>query len=189
MWRFRGRADGVVPVAGTSGLPIFVREVHPEFLRPFSASDVGEVLGSVPARFLAGLVGVHLLGGSQKQAKAASSALFHYGCYGRGRICLHPFPRRLMTWRIRSLPKPDVMREYERFGAKYEGRPGNYTLSFSKASLTRFYLYDVLLHEIGHHVDHRPRGRDRRESESFANWFAAEQARHLASESSGEATA
>ena len=182
MWRFRGRPKLVVPVVSAPGLPIFVRRLHPDFLRPFSPDDVGEVLSSVPARFLLGLVGVHLLAGSLKQAKAASSQLFHYGCYGNGRICLHPFPRKLVRRRLSHLPKPDVMRAYQRAGAEYEEHGGGYTLSFSEASLTRFYLYDVLFHEIGHHVDRQLQRHGRRESESFAKWFAVEQARQLTCE-------
>jgi len=53
-------------------------------------------------------------------------------------------------------------------------------LEFTETSLSRFYLYDVLLHELGHHVDRRERQHDRRASENYAKWFAEVQARSLA---------
>lgn len=48
-------------------------------------------------------------------------------------------------------------------------RSKNYDLN----ALPTFYLQDVLMHEIGHHVDGRP-NTTKKERESFADWFAAE---------------
>jgi hypothetical protein len=43
------------------------------------------------------------------------------------------------------------------------------TLQFDSSSLRRFYLYDVLLHEVGHHVD---RDHMSENAERYASWFA-----------------
>jgi hypothetical protein len=43
------------------------------------------------------------------------------------------------------------------------------TLRFDAESLRIFYLYDVLLHEIEHHIDG---GRSQGEVERFAHWFS-----------------
>src|SRR5260221_172325 len=41
------------------------------------------------------------------------------------------------------------------------------TVTFDKESLRRFYLFDVVLHEVGHHVDrHRTSG----DAERYARW-------------------
>ena len=72
------------------------------------------------------------------------------------------------------------MREYARVGAIYIKGKAHFEMRFSEASLRRFYLNDVLLHEVGHHVDSVSGRRDRRASESYAKWFAAEQAKRLA---------
>ena len=183
-WRFRGTPEVVVPVKGSSGVSIYVRRLHPAFLRPCSPSEVAEVLASIPPAFLAGVESVHLLGGSLKQVRAASSKLFHYGCYSAGRICLHAFPRVLLNQRFRSLPKPHVMHEHLRAGAVYAKEGARYMLRFSELSLNRFYLYDVLLHEVGHHVERGLQRRGRRGAEGYARWFAVERAKHLLAGSS-----
>jgi hypothetical protein len=75
--------------------PIFVRPLHPAFLRPCTPEDVCNILTSVPLAWLAGLEGVFLLGGTRKQDKS-SSGLFRIGAYGGNKIYLHAFPRRQM---------------------------------------------------------------------------------------------
>ena len=54
---------------------------------------------------------------------------------------------------------------------------GRWFLHFTKASLRWFYLYDVLLHELAHHIDERTFTRPKDAAERFAEWFAQEQAR------------
>jgi hypothetical protein len=54
---------------------------------------------------------------------------------------------------------------------------GRWFLQFTEASLRRFYLCDVLLHELAHHIDERTFSRPTDAAERFAEWFAQEQAR------------
>jgi len=179
-WRFNGRPALVLPVEGRTGLPIFTRPLHSAFLRPFEPSDVAAVLAGVPPSFLLDVQGVYLLGGSLKQARAATSDLFHYGCYGQGRISLHAFPRGKFHQRLARAPKPSVRQAFARAGVKFTNEGGGYSVEFSESSVRQFYLYDVLLHELGHHVDRRGRMKDRRSSERYAKWFAETQSRRLA---------
>ena len=44
-------------------------------------------------------------------------------------------------------------------------------MCFSLRSLRRFYLYDVLLHELGHHVDKRADEKNNAARERYAEWF------------------
>jgi hypothetical protein len=71
------------------------------------------------------------------------------------------------------LPKPSVRREYERAGAFWRQVTGGWQLEFAPESLRRFYLNDVLLHEVGHHVNRGSR-KNKRDAEAFANWMAIE---------------
>lgn len=178
-WRFKSRPAVVVTVDGRDGLPIFVRPLHSAFIRPFGPTEVAAILANIPAAFLLEVQGVYLLGGSLKQIKVASSDLFHFGCYAQGRIVLHPFPRAKLTQRLVRAPKPSVLQRYKRAGVTFTKHGEAYHLDFSEFSLRQFYLYDVLLHELGHHVDRRLRHNDRRASERYAKWFAEAQARKL----------
>jgi hypothetical protein len=145
----------------------------PSFLLPVTCADVIETLDRVPTRFTAGLRAVFLLGGSAKQKQVASGRLFAYGSYGYGFIFLHAYPANQMTEVWPHLPKPSVRREYERAGAVWRQVTGGWQLEFTPESLRRFYLNDVLLHEVGHHVD-RGSGKNKRDAEAFANWMAIE---------------
>jgi len=73
--------------------------------------------------------------------------------------------------------KPSEIQRYTRFGAqvKSTGHRG-VTVAFDELSLKHFYLYDVLLHELGHHADRLKRGG---EAERYAKWFAEFQQTHL----------
>ncbi len=73
----------------------------------------------------------------------------------------------------KRLPKPNIQREYERIGANYYFKNGYWTRSFDEMSLKRFYTRDVLIHELGHHVD-RKNNKDYNAKERFAEWFVEE---------------
>ena len=160
-----------------SPLPVFEAALHDDFIRPASGVEIAATLELVPAEFLTGLAGVFLLSGTRKQARALR--LFRYGCYASGDIHLHAFPKALLHLNLKGDLKPSVEREYLRAGAKIRRGRGGSVLEFDPASLRAFYLYDVLLHEVGHHVDERVDSRPCRAAERFAEWFAEAQAREL----------
>lgn len=153
-------------------IAIVVRDTHPNFLSPATAQEVQDILLRVPPEFLAGLTTVYLLGGTSKQDKVAFGKLFRYGCYQFFNIYLHAFPKRMLTQRYSKLPPPDVMQEYERIGAKWIQDRDGWLFQFSLETLRAFYLRDVLLHEVGHHVD-RPNlfSKNDADCERYAHWF------------------
>lgn len=158
-------------------LPIFSVPLHPLFLRPCTAADVLNVLSKVPRRFLPGLSGVYLLGGSAKQAVAANGSLFRFGCYMPGYIFLHAFPRDGLSLMLTSGLKPSTIQEYRRAGARVATCGDKSEVLFDEESLRRFYLFDVLLHEVAHHVDKHVFERPNRDAERFAEWFVQERNR------------
>ena len=162
-----------------SGLiSIFVRNLHPEFIYPVSLEDIKEFLDKISPNFLKGLRSVYLLGGTSKQLKASKRS-FRYGCYESGTIYLYAFPQRMLKENWEKRPKPTTVEEYERVGAKWIQNDSGWWLEFDSTSLRRFYLYDVLLHEIGHHVDKQVWKRDTASAERYAEWFAQEYARMI----------
>jgi len=178
------RPAATIDFAGLSSpIPIFSRGPHRAFVHPCSVADVQAVLSSCPARYLDDLEAVFLLAGSSKQEKALK--LFRYGCYSASQIYLHAYPRSIFVQRYESAPPPHIRRLYKRFGVELGESDGGWTLRFNEHSLRRFYLYDVLLHELGHHVDSRVDSRPNRDAERYAEWFAEEQARRLEEPSAG----
>lgn len=152
-------------------ISIVVRDLHSKFMRPFAVEDVRDTLLRVPPEFLARLETIYLLGGTSKQDKVAFGNLFRYGCYWYCRIALHAFPQRLLSERYSKLPAPDIMQEYERAGATWTHDKEGWLFQFKPETLRAFYLYDVLLHEVGHHVDRRNIEKSTKDAERYANWF------------------
>jgi len=164
-------------VARSEGpLGIFERALSPGFSRPWTAEEVAEVLRGVPAHFLSELEGVFSMAGTTKQRRLQ---VLTHGMYYRNRIYLFPVPSERMAKGWRCSPKASEVQRYQRFGAQVKSPSrGGKSVMFDEASLRRFYLYDVLLHEVGHHYD---QGRSGQEGERFARWFAEFQRAHLAS--------
>jgi hypothetical protein len=87
---------------------------------------------------------------------------------------LYAFPRRRLEWRRKGLPRPHVLQEYERAGALFRQDGDEVVCLFDRSALKTFYLRDVLIHEIGHHVDRFNRRRGAKKAERFAHWFVRE---------------
>lgn len=147
----------------------------PGWIHPLSAADVSAVLNRIPACFLHGLKGVLWCRGSHKQLRSISQVPF--GCYDFhwNVIALFPFPKERSIEYARK-PKPSHRLEYERHGAKWFKEDSGWRLTFTPEALRSFYLRDVLIHEVGHHVDHLTRRghRSYQAHEGFAEWFATE---------------
>lgn len=155
-----------------SDLIVKKSSLHPQFIMPITVEDVEKKLDSLPSQFLEGLKGVMLLGGSNKQLKTAYSNLSCYGAYSDRVIFLAPFPRKQLTISSVNLPAPHLKKDYEKAGAIYFFKNDNWYRYFSLSALKTFYLNDVLVHELGHHVDRH--SQNDRDAEKYAEWFARE---------------
>ena len=163
--RMRARAE--VPLGIGEPVEVFERPLAPGFVLPVTVGDVVAVLGRIPSAFLSGLTGVYLMAGTAKQRRRRSLT---FGLYQTGRIHLFPVPQQRLVEGWRCASRPADLAKYTKFGAiTSASEGGSTTLTFDDESLRRFYLYDVLLHEIGHHVD---RFDSARYPERFALWFA-----------------
>jgi hypothetical protein len=151
---------------------IVVEEPHADFVRPLTRANISDTLAKVPFEFTEGLDAVILLSGSTKLAKV-SRRQFCYGTYLDGRVFLAPFPKSLLLRTYKRPPKPSILLEYKRAGAEVRETAQGLVVEFSVDALTRFYCRDVLLHEVGHHVD-RHFKKTERKHEGFADWFATE---------------
>jgi len=170
--KMRPRAEVEFP-SGAS-VPVFHRKLRDGFLRPWSFEDVLEVLRAVPHEHLYELQSVYLMGGTASQEKSRKVI---FGEYSWLHIYLFPLPASKLTQRWKSMPKPNVVHEYTRFGALVTPLPnGAANLQFDESSLRLFTLYNTILHEIGHHVDRLGRSDN---AERYADWYAQYQREHL----------
>jgi hypothetical protein len=87
-----------------------------------------------------------------------------------------------------KVPNPTFLQAYTRAGATLVRRHTGVEISFDTDSLRTFYLCDVLIHEIGHHVAGPERAASQ-QSERFAKWFASEYGYRLSSGGTSQAEA
>ncbi|MCL2623681.1 MAG: hypothetical protein FWD31_08460 [Planctomycetaceae bacterium] len=165
----------VLELANDVKISIYVRPLQEDFIRPYNVADVEKTLRSVPIPFLKGIGRIILLGGTKKQNQTAWSKMFRYGAYCEwGWIALTAYPRRMMTLDHDGPIQPHHQHEYQRTFTKTWQEGDKWYVKFDEESLKRFYLQDVLIHEIGHHVDWCRRKHWRDVTEEFAEWFARE---------------
>jgi len=162
--KMRPRAE----VARGTEVPLGInRPLAQGFVRPWSVEDVADVLQSIPDQFLTGLTGVFLLGGTSRQRSLKRLA---YGIYSTNRVFLFALPERMLEQSLSKMPKPNVAHAYTKFGVTITpSDKGGAKLRFDAVSLRSYFLHDVLLHEVGHHVDREHRSDN---AERYATWFA-----------------
>ncbi len=144
-----------------------------EFLMPVTREEVRATLARVPAAFQRDLQAVFLLAGTRTQLKVVCGDLFSYGFYWADCIFLHPFPLQMLCSVYRHSPKPSDLLDYARVGAEITTETDGTVVRFDRRALKKLYLQDVLIHEIGHHVDRANLGHPK-ENEAYARWFATE---------------
>ena len=161
------RPMAVVPRAEGDGLKVVERQLGAGFVRPFTAADVAAVLSCIPGGFLDELAGIYLMAGTAKQARTRVPT---YGMYWENEIFLFPVPaRRLVDGWFCSSNRAELQR-YLACGAALHSTRRGLIVRFDDESLRRFYLCEVLLHEVGHHVDRNRRSG--KAGERYADWFA-----------------
>lgn len=153
----------------------FLYESEPAtgFIQPLTLADIKKLLAYLPEVFFTGLRGIFLCPGSKKQGKFSSIIYGSYSDFYRV-IMIFPFPESMCLF-YRTQPKPSVCHEYERHGAIWKKEGRLWKLEFSLEALRSFYIRDVLIHELGHHVDNLVlRIKNLNHCERFAEWFALE---------------
>lgn len=111
-----------------------------DFIHPCRPAEVKARLLLMPEELIEGLRAVFLLGGTRKQQQCWRSNLACYGIYMHMQSCI--------------------------FLCAHPYQLGTFNLD----TLRDFYLDEVLVHEVGHHVDRRRRAA-RGDKEAFAHAF------------------
>ncbi|OEH92354.1 hypothetical protein [Bacillus solimangrovi] len=144
-------------------------------IHPINEDDIRKVLHKIPSEFLMNLRAIYLCSGSEKQKNYSNVRFGTYHDYYKT-IFLHPFPESKCI-QYDKKPKPSISLEYERHGAIWYKEGKGWNLQFDIHSLRSLYLKDVLIHEIGHHVEnisHDIKHKSYAQREKFADWFALE---------------
>ncbi len=134
-------------------------------------------IGELPKHHTEGLTHVWL----RHQQRSQRRPNFGSYCTGPGyrAIVLNPWPRSL-RWDLGT----KLYDSWKKWAVRYNATPkrirGRWYVTFTMEESRRFYLDDLILHEVGHHVDFRRRSKANRKSlEDFADQYAATWARWL----------
>ena len=148
----------------------FIKDKLPsDLIYPCSIKEIKDVLLKLPPNHIDGIKRIRL--SCQKNINADAS-------YIEGIITIYAIPREF-KFAYNYKPSDKTMREYAKYGAKWESI-GNYWFCYWKNELYKNYiLYHVLLHEIGHHMDEHHKSRGSLSKEAFAENYATEMEKFL----------
>ena len=154
------------------GLQIVKFSVHADFIMPLEIGDVEKALADLGPDAIQDLDIILLLSGTTRQKNFGRGARFGLYSPNRALIAIHAFPKKLQTMQFKRGLSPAVQHEYVRTGAVFNSPD---TVTLDEAAVRRFLLDDVLLHEIGHHLDrYNFASKSSKKAEGFAEWFATE---------------
>jgi hypothetical protein len=94
-----------------------------------------------------------------------------YGLQWGSAVYLYPIEETLVETFVQP-PRPQQKIETRMYGGRWAEEDGLWRLYWTPETIRDFYLNNILIHEVGHALDHR--NRSPRDRERFANWFAVE---------------
>jgi len=129
--------------------------------------EIRDRLARLPAHMLAALEVVQLSRITRKKQS--------FPCYGMqwgSTLYLYPIESSLTELYDRA-PTPAQFNEFRMYGGVWqEVPPRSWQLTWSESAIKDFYLNNILIHELGHLLDHRNTSYTDRER--YAEWFAVE---------------
>jgi hypothetical protein len=145
---------------------ILVQHPGNEYVHPVTPAEIRERLAMLPRQYQ-GFVDVIQL--SRMTRKRELFPL--YGLQWGTALYLYPIEMSLVETYVRA-PRPQQEIEARMYGGRWEYENGLWRLYWTTETIRDFYLNNILIHEVGHAVDHR--NRRAADRERFANWFAIE---------------
>uniref|UniRef100_A0A7C2K047 Uncharacterized protein n=1 Tax=Schlesneria paludicola TaxID=360056 RepID=A0A7C2K047_9PLAN len=136
------------------------------YVHPVTADEVRDRLAALPPAFARAVDVVQFSSMTRKRRL--------FPCYGMqwgSNIYLYPIEASLRERYLRP-PRPEQLIEAKMFGGVWSQEGPEWRLTWTPEAIRDFYLNNVLIHEIGHILDHRNTNPHAREQ--FAIWFATE---------------
>lgn len=147
-----------------------------DFFFPLKVSEALEVLKTLPQEHIEGIT--HLWFRKIKKSEYLSTKVnfAEYICgSGVKVVILYPWPKTLMLNFFNKKPSVKLLKEYSRWTTDLRFENQEWKLFWTQENLKRFYAENLLLHEIGHHLDSKTRLLSKtanKQAEEFANQYA-----------------
>ncbi|HUQ68615.1 MAG TPA: hypothetical protein VM165_03770 [Planctomycetaceae bacterium] len=136
------------------------------YIHPVTIAEVRDRMAALPKKFADAVDVVQFSTMTRKRRL--------FPCYGMqwgSNVYLYPIEASLTERYIRP-PRPEQLVEAKMFGGVWSEQGREWRLTWTPETIRDFYLNNVLIHEIGHVLDHRNTNPHAREQ--FAIWFATE---------------
>jgi hypothetical protein len=159
--------EPVAEESGRGGYRIIVQPPGDGYRHVLTPREIRRRLARLPARMLERLEVVQL---SRLTRKKLS-----FPCYGMQwgtAVYLYPIESGLVEC-YSSPPRPAQVNEARMYGGRWvQSGVEEWQLVWTEAAIKDYYLNNILIHELGHLVDHRNESCSDRER--YAEWFAIE---------------
>lgn len=169
-----------LPLPAGDREPVLIEDrPHCDYVFPVTGQEAMERLRQLPANHIEGITHVWM----RRMGPGDSGRPLGSYSYGLGYavIVLYPWPRDLRWFAGAKKVHRFWARLVSRFGGRLERRNGKWYAKFTEDGARRFFLDDLILHEVGHHNDWRDSSpANHKQEEEFAIQYAAEWARRLA---------
>ena len=182
--RIFNRAHSLAPPATGQETPILIEE-NPsrDFFFPLSGAEALETLKQLPPEQVAGITHLWLRRIKQSDYECKQKALAEFICGSGVRlIVLYPWSTDLLLRFGKRKPPSKRIKRFARWTEDLVYQDDGWVLRWTKEALRQFYLEDLLLHEVGHHVDYFTRHwtlANHKQLEGFAEQYAVFWSRDL----------
>ncbi|MDQ7824208.1 MAG: hypothetical protein RDV48_15505 [Candidatus Eremiobacteraeota bacterium] len=156
------REDGNRRARSIARIKFVVDRLPEGYIYPCTIQDIKEVLMEIPVENTNGIKRIRL--SHQKVTNADAS-------YCDGTITIYSIPRDF-KFIYHEKPPDSMIREYSRFGARWEVLGEHWYCYWRMEHFRKYILEHVLLHELGHHSDDFHSLRRSYGKEKFAERFA-----------------
>mgnify|MGYP000067038661 FL=1 len=171
------RAHSLKRPSSTDELPILIQD-NPsrDFFFPISADEASEAIKALPKDDSLGITHIWLRRFSKTEYEKGALPLAEFICGSGVRvIILYPFPKNMIMNLGSKKPSARKLKELGEWCSDIKKADGSWVLRWNLPALRKYYINNLLYHEVGHHVDWYNRYwtmANARQAEEFADQYA-----------------
>lgn len=136
-------------------LPILIQD-NPsrDYFFPISAEEAKEAIAALPRSDYQGITHIWLRRHKKSEYEGRQLPLAEFICGSGVRvIIIYPFPRSMVMALGSKKPSLRQRRELSKWSNNFVYSKGGWSLRWEIDSLRKYYINNLLYHEVGHHVD------------------------------------
>jgi hypothetical protein len=171
------RAHSLNKPSESDEIPILIQD-NPsrDFIFPINANEAKEAIRALPNHESEGITHIWLRRLNKTEYEKGQLPLAEFICGSGVRlIVLYPFPKSLKMDLGKKKPSARKLKELRKFSDNIAHSKDGWSVQWDIDSLRRYYINNLLYHEIGHHVDWYSRHwstANNKQLEEFADQYA-----------------